>query len=82
MSKIAGISTHTNTKSITTKIKVDLNKHSNAKVALADLGLNSKNKVELVRVEFYKEFNDPKNDSLDECFDYVHRQIATWKWEK
>lgn len=82
MAHIAGINTQKNAKGVITKVTVDLKKHPEVKSNLVELGLLPKTAEEIEKEEFYKEFNNPANDTLDECFDYVHAQIATWKWDK
>lgn len=82
MARISGISTQTNSKITVIKNTLDFKKVSATQQALTQIELTAKNYEDLEREAFYKEFNDPTNETLDECFDYVHKEIATWKWEK
>ena len=81
MTRIAGISTQTNSKGIVTKITVDLKKHPKAKEALTQIGLIAKSNEDLEREAFYKEFNDPTNLTLDELQESMLKHLDTLPWK-
>ena len=82
MSTNSGIITKTNRNGDFTKITIDLIKHPEAKLPLTNLGYFSKSDKEIEKEEFYKEWNEPTNVSIEVAFGKLDKKIDLWDWKK